>query len=89
MTMNTEVSRLTGDSQLGSSGSDTRQGCRFDSLQTKREDGVGIITCAENAKGLSVTEEFSYENRPSELGDQESEKNRTPLSPHSGTLPKR
>jgi len=75
--------------QLGSSGSDNRQGCRSSSLQTRREDGLGVITHAENAKGLSETEEFSYENGPSELVDQESEKNRMPLSPQSGALPKR
>lgn len=73
--------------QLGSSGSDNRHGCRSDSLQVRREDGAGIITHAENAKGLSERGKFRYENRPSELVDHKSEKNRMLLCPHSGSLP--
>lgn len=36
-----------------------------------REDGIAITTHAENAKGLAETVEFTYENTPSELVDQD------------------
>lgn len=74
MSMYTEVSRPIGDSQLCSCEAAAQAGLRFDSLQTRGEDGVGIITHGENVKGVSETEEFRYENRPSELVDQESKK---------------